>query len=185
MKVLKNISTIISAIFTIALFLFVIAMQIQPETTSSFVGYQFYTVLTDSMEPVIPTYSLVLSKILDPQDEVKPGEIVTFRADRFGKEMIFTHYLKQTETGEDGITYYRTQGADAPHYDNYQTTREDLIGTYVFHIPYLGKIFLFLKSKYGLILAGELLVIWLVNITIKTRWKEKGQGIKEKQQPSS
>lgn len=180
MKLFKKITTFMSAIVTIALLVFVISMQLYPEETSRVVGYRFYTVLTNSMEPVIPTYSLVFSKMIDEDDPLPPDTIVTFKANRFGQDILLTHYFRETMIGQDGNVYYRTQGATAPDYDNYETSRSDIIGKYVFHIPYLGKIFLFLQSKFGFVMYAELFVIWLVNKTIKTRWDEKAQEKKIK-----
>lgn len=176
MKGLKKITKIINAMFTIALLVFFVFMRLDAEKTSKFIGYQFYTVLTDSMEPVIPTFSFVLSELVDENTELQPGDIVTFHADRFGVDTVFTHYLKEIEQ-VDGETYYRTQGANAPdHYDNYDTTRDDIVGVYRFHIPYLGRIALFLQSEYGLLMMGEILIIWLINVTIRTRWDEENIG---------
>lgn len=173
MKKLKKITSIMSAIVLIALFVFVVCMQINPDETSRVIGFRFYTVLTDSMEPVIPTYSLVFSKMVDEDDEIKPNDIVTFKANRFGEDILLTHYFRKTQYGDDGNLYYRTQGATADDYDNYETSRSDIIGTYVFHIPYLGKIFLFMQSKFGFLLYAELLVILLINKTILARMEEK------------
>lgn len=173
MKKLKKITSIMSAIILIALFVFVVCMQIYPDQTSRVIGFRFYTVLTDSMEPVIPTYSLVFSKMVDKDDEIKANDIVTFKANRFGEDILLTHYFRKTQIGNDGNLYYRTQGANADDYDNYETSRSDIIGNYVFHIPYLGKIFLFLQSKFGFLLYAELLVIFLINKTILSRMEEK------------
>ncbi len=64
----------------IALLVFVVCMQMYPENTSRVVGFRFYTVLTNSMEPIIPTYSLVFSKMIDEDEEIAPDTIVTFKA---------------------------------------------------------------------------------------------------------
>lgn len=175
MKLLKKIISFMSAVLVIALLVFTICMQLYPKETSSIVGFRFYTVLTNSMEPVIPTYSLVFSKIIDEKETIDPNTIVTFQANRFGQDILLTHYFRKTQVGEDGNTYYRTQGATAPNYDNYETKRSDIIGKYIFHIPYLGKIILFLQSKFGFVMYAELFVIWLINKTIKTRWVEKDE----------
>ena len=55
----------------------------------------------------------------------------------------------------------------------YLVERKDIIGTYVFHIPYVGKFVLFLKSKYGFIWIMEVALIMLVNRLIAARWEEK------------
>lgn len=57
--------------------------------------------------------------------------------------------------------------------DVYETKRSDLIGTYVFHIPYVGKVPLFFKSKFVFIWLGELVIIFLINILIRLLWGDK------------
>lgn len=175
MKQWKKLSTIMVIIIVFMLSIFVIMMKIQPETISQFIGYRFYVVLSDSMEPVIPTYSLVFSKMLNEDETIDPNTIVTFQANRFGKEVLLTHYFKETQACDHGVCY-RTQGAEAPNYDSYETTREDLVGTYVFHVPYIGKFILFLQSKFGLVLCGELMIIWLIHKTILMKWEEDAYG---------
>lgn len=176
MKQWKKISTILVIVIVFVLSAFVIMMKTKPETISQFIGYRFYVVLTDSMEPVIPTYSLVFSKMLEEDEQIDPNTIVTFQANRFGKDILLTHYFKETQSCLDGEVCYRTQGAEAPNYDQYETTRADLVGTYVFHIPFIGKIILFLQSKFGLLLCGELMIIWLIQKTILLKWEEETYG---------
>lgn len=168
----------------VSLILFIASMYIYPEKTSQFIGYRFYTVLTDSMEPTIPTNSLVLTKVLPKEQALKPNTIITFKANRFGEHILLTHYFRKTQE-KDGITYYRTQPEgkdikDESTYDMYETKRSDIIGTYVIHVPYVGKIILFLQSKFGLLMFAELIIIWLVNKLVKTKWEEK-----EKKQASN
>lgn len=148
-----------------------------PDQVTKLVGYRFYTVLTDSMEPTIPTYSLVLTKLIPETETIQPDSIVTFKANRFGDDILLTHYFRETQIGEDGNTYYRTQAEGKDFYDNYETKRSDIIGTYVFHVPFIGKIFLFLRSQFGFIFYGELLVIFLINKLIRTRWEEKEKAL--------
>lgn len=158
-------------------FLFLVLIGIYPEEISQTIGFRFYAVLTNSMEPVIPTFSLVFSKMVDNNEVIQPNSIVTFKAKRFGEDVLLTHYFRETQV-KDGITYYRTQGATAPAYDNYETIRSDIIGEYVFHVPYVGKVILFLQSPFGFVMYGELAVIFFVNKLVKARWDEKA---KEKQ----
>lgn len=184
MQLRKKWLKLISAALLTVLLSCLLSAVFWPEKTSQFIGYRFYTVLTDSMEPIIPTHSLVFSKRIDEDEPLQPDTIVTFHANRFGKDILLTHYFKKTQV-KDGITYYRTQGASAKDYDNYETTRSDIIGKYMFHIPYLGKIFLFLKSPFGLLMYAELAVIFLINRVIRTRWEEKDKEIKEKEKALS
>lgn len=180
---MKLISKFIKNIFftiVILLITFISSMYLYPEKTAQILGFRFYTVLTDSMEPTIPTYSLVLSKLVSEHDEIIPNSIITFKADRFGENILITHYFRG-EQEKDGITYYRTQAEgrdanDVSTYDSYETMRSDIVGTYLFHVPYIGKIILFLQSKFGFLMYALLFIIYLLNKLLKARWDEKEAG---------
>lgn len=147
-----------------------------PGATETYMPFRLYTVLTDSMSPRIPPMSLVLVRQVasDAPLELQPEQIITFRAERFGTEIIQTHRFSHTEWDEElGQTIYRTHPEQTTALDFYKTTREDILGMYVFSVPYLGKVLLFLKSRWGLLLLGEELIIFLVNQLIKARWEEQ------------
>lgn len=160
--------------FTIgSLIIFVIAMTFYPEKTSQLVGFRFYIVLTDSMEPTIPTNSFVMTNVLPKDAEIVPNSIITFKVHKGEKEYLYTHYFRET-IQNDGNTFYITQPeGKIDEYDPYETTRNDIIGTYLFHIPYLGKILLFLKSPFGFIMYGELFVVFLINRLVLAKWEER------------
>ena len=138
LKLIKKIPNIL----LVVLALYFVLIKMYPERVKTFLGYQTFVILTDSMEPVIPTGSAVLVKNLKDDEEPKEGDIVSFRVDRLGEDAVFTHYYRGTETEEDGSIRYLTQGATAERPDDYITHRQDIIGTYVFHIPYAGRIVL-------------------------------------------
>ena len=175
MKILFKIFKKAFYLIIIFLILFILIMLITPEKINNILDYKFYSVLTNSMEPEIPTYSLVCIKKFKKDEiiDLKPQQIITFHANRFGENIIITHHFNKTEITEDGTIIYRTNAAGKENLDNYETTRDDLIGTYIFHIPYIGKFILFLKSKFGFILYGELIIIFLINSLIRTLWEEK------------
>lgn len=175
MKILSKILKKSFYLIIIFLILFILIMLITPEKINNILDYKFYSVLTNSMEPEIPTYSLVCIKKFKKDEiiDLKPQQIITFHANRFGENIIITHHFNKTEITEDGTIIYRTNAAGKENLDNYETTRDDLIGTYIFHIPYIGKFILFLKSKFGFILYGELIIIFLINSLIRTLWEEK------------
>lgn len=154
-----------------------------PRVTEKHMPFRLYTVLTDSMSPAVPPMSLVLVRQVAPDAplELEPEQIITFRANRFGKEIIQTHRFSHTEWDEEmGETIYRTHPQRTTDLDFYETTREDILGVYVLSVPYLGKVLLFLKSPWGLILLGEQLVIYLLNQLVKARWSEKTEETEKK-----
>ena len=180
-NVIKRIANIVFVVVVLLLAAYTFLMAKYPEETAQITGYRLYAVLTDSMEPRIPTFSLVCTEVLDPEEplHLKKGDIITFKADRFGDDILLTHHFNKTEKDFQGNTIYRTNAEGKDNLDMYKTLRKDIIGTYVLHIPFIGKIFLFLKSKFGILLYAELAVIWLFNKTIRTRWAEKEQVLKK------
>lgn len=174
-KTIKKVSKIMYVGFLLSMIAYMVAMYFYPTQVSQFIGYKFYVVLSDSMEPQIPTFSLICTKVEPPTKELnlKKDDIITFYADRFDKNIIVTHHFNQTDKDISGNTIYRTNAQGKTELDMYRTERKDIIGTYAFHIPYVGKLFLFLKSKYGALMLAEIFTIMLINRTIQARWAEK------------
>lgn len=130
-----------------------------------------YNVLTDSMEPKIKPDSLILVKTYREGMTIKKGDIITFRAKRFGEDVIITHRFSHTEINGDGQIIYRTHPEQSEVLDPYETTQDDLLGIYIIHFPYIGKVPLFLKSSFGFLWLCEMLLILLVRQKILVRWE--------------
>lgn len=154
---------------------YAIMLKAAPDTARRLLPYSSYIIKTDSMVPTIPVGSLVISQRLEPDESIEPGTIITFHANRFGDDIILTHYFREIQ-GIDGQLCYRTQAEEAPDYDNYQTHRDDIIGTYVFHVPYVGRMVEFLSSPYGLIMLVALILIWLLNRFMRSRMGHVDKG---------
>lgn len=178
----KAVGLIKAGIFWLALALAVFCVLVGlflPGVAEKYMPFRLYTVLTDSMSPNVPPMSLVLVRQI-PQDaplELQEGQIITFRAERFGKQIIQTHRFSHTEWDEElGQMIYRTHPQHTTEPDFYKTTRQDILGIYIGSAPWLGKILLFLKSPWGLLLLGEELIIYLVHKLLKARWEEQPSG---------
>lgn len=178
MKRVRLIPNILFGLLLGAAGLYLAAYSLWPQALEQYLPYRFYTVLTDSMAPYMPPMSLVLVRQIPPDAplELAPEQIVTFRADRFGRQIIQTHRFSHTEWDEElDRTIYRTHPESTTALDFYKTTREDILGVYVFHLPWLGKVMLFLQSPWGLVLLSEQVVIFLINQLIRARWAEQEQ----------
>lgn len=158
MKIIKRIGSLMSTILLIIIIGVSICIYLNPDKSADIIGYRTYTVLTDSMEPIIPVGSLVISRSLDEGEEPQPNDIITFHANRFGQDILLTHYFAEKDD-VDGNVYYRTHANGINDYDPYNTTYDDLKGIYVYHVPYIGKAMLFVSSPYGI---GLLIVIFLL-----------------------
>ena len=117
-------------------------------------GLQVFTVVSGSMEPDYPVGSLIYVKEIDPYD-VEPKQVITFalpngtpsthRVVRIDADNQLFYTKGDTNDNEDG----------AVHFNN-------LIGTPVFVIPYLGFVAYFIQhppGTYIAIAAGAILLI--------------------------
>jgi signal peptidase I len=105
-----------------------------------------YVVQSGSMEPGIPTGSIILSL---PSDLYQPGDVITFAADGDSK-MLVTHRLN-FKVFENGNTKYITSGDANEDFDRWEVTKENIVGKVVMTIPYAGYAIDFAKTPQGFI----------------------------------
>lgn len=127
-------------------------------------GLKGFVVLSGSMEPVYHTGSVIYVKSADA-DALEAGEVITFYAT--GKTVATHRIIEVVE--EDGNIRYRTKGDANEIADGSLVDSEDIIGTPVFSIPYLGYALSYIQSppgKYVAIAAGAwiLLLVFLPSL---------------------
>ena len=68
-----------------------------PQQVGRLLPFRCYVVLSQSMEPTIPTFSLVLVRQVSPDASLtlEPEQIITFRANRFGEQITEDVYKRQ------------------------------------------------------------------------------------------
>lgn len=119
------------------------------------------------------THSLVLVKSYEDTMEIETGDILVFLANRFGEQLMMMHRFSHTEVDETGEMVYRTHPEGSDTLDQYETKREDIVGIYVCHIPYVGKWIVFFKSAFGFLWVCQMTVILLVKKWVLAKWEEK------------
>ena len=158
-KIKKGIQILIVALLCFIAILFVGA-------ATPWVGdYQTMTVLSGSMEPEIKSGSVA---VISPQDSYQAGDIITFST---GRNLPSTHRITDKETTDTG-PIYKTKGDANPTGDLESVTKEDVLGGFVFSIPYLGYVVEFAKTGYGFALLILLPAIWIISGEIKNIYKE-------------
>ncbi len=160
----------------ICLSLFVLILRFMGETPSVF-GYSSYYVLTESMEPEIMAGDLILCRYTEPS-ELKVGDIVTYNG-RSGElnGKIITHKIVDI----DG-DIFTTQGVanDVP---DPQIRSSQILSRYVATIPFAGKIFSLINSKFGFIFLIVtplgLLIINEISTIVKAFKEDKEEHLSE------
>lgn len=114
-----------------------------------FFGYQFFRVLTSSMQPAISESTCIITKET-PQDELKVGDIITFVSedpDIYG--YYNTHRIYEI-IEENGETKYVTKGDANPVPDEEKVSYSQITGVLVGEVPggkLIGKFFELLSNN--------------------------------------
>lgn len=159
MKTKKNrknpVAAICSALGTLLLIIIVVACL--PLTVPKVFGYEMYTVISGSMEPSIPTGSLVYIKDMEPQD-VADGDVIAFYGGH-DSNAIITHRVVKNRVvmGE-----FVTKGDANEKEDMNPIPYMNFLGRVELSIPVVGELAQMLTSMEGKIAAGTLIGVAVV-----------------------
>jgi len=176
-NILEDIKIYGSMILIGALLLYITTAIFVPDLTLKIFRYQPYTVITESMEPVMNVNDVIIVKNFN-LDEAKVGDVITFRADidYNGTEEIITHYIYSINTIEDETVirthrHFENDSQIVP--DTWLISPNQVIGTYAYQIPYLGFVMNFLKSIYGIATISINIILIGTAIYINKRGKKR------------
>ncbi len=183
-KVLKY--TGIGVLLAILALLVVNAMLsvFMPHYYPTFGGYRLISIISDSMEPTIPTGHMIVVKKPESEekDNIQAGAVITFEiADEDGNIQLFTHrVVAVTKNPNTGETSYITKGDNKKitTNDKFRPDYSDVVGIYTGrHCAFFGYLFGFLQSTWGAILLILILfvivVAWIVMAYVKRNEKRK------------
>lgn len=138
-----NFATNVLLVVMIMAFVSVIALKMS--------GFQLFTVMSGSMEPVLPVGSVVLVEPTSYND-IKVGDDVTFVVGE--EKVVVTHRVIEKNDENQTVT---TKGVanDVP---DEPIPQEAIIGLVKADIPAVGKVLYFLSTMQGKICAGITLV---------------------------
>ncbi len=143
----QKLSWFLEGFFLILLLLVTILIYV-PEQSEHLLHIRMIQVTSKNKEKAIEQDSLIFVKTFKENEEPKNNTLISFRAERFGESVILTHMFVKSEV-RNQETFYITQAPDSSYYDTYETRHEDLVGSYLFHMKYMGRVYEFLQSSYG------------------------------------
>lgn len=109
-----------------------------------------YTIISGSMEPAIKTLDVVLDVKVDKPEDIKIGDVITFKStSSISEDLVVTHRVIGITQNEDGEYEYTTKGDWNPTSDPSTAKFSHVIGKVVMRFPQLGQIQFFLASKMG------------------------------------
>ena len=157
----QKLSWILEGFFLILLLLVTILIYV-PEQSEHLLHIRMIQVTGKNKEKAIEQDSLIFVKTFKENEEPKNNTLISFRAERFGELVILTHMFVKSEV-RNQETFYITQAPDSSYYDTYETRHEDLVGSYLFHMKYMGRVYEFLQSSYGKITYAVVLGVCILS----------------------
>ena len=125
-------------------------------------GWQVFTVVSGSMEPVYHVGDLLYVRPTDPAD-LQPGDVITFVMNE--QLVVGTHRVVEVEdTGER--LYFYTKGDANAAMDAAPVAQENVLGTPVFSIPLLGYVAAFVQQPPGSYVAVAVGAVLLVLVLL-------------------
>lgn len=115
-------------------------------------GREVFIIIGGSMEPSIPTGSLVVTSPTDAM-AIVVGDVVTIRADN---AVVVTHRVTQVLDLPDG-RFFEVKGDANEAVDGGLVPARAIVGTVDLHVPYAGFAKAFLSKPAGLIAALSVL----------------------------
>ena len=125
--------------------------------STRFFGYQYFEVLTGSMQSMIPQGSLVITREV-PSGEIKAGDVITFL--RSDEEKI-THQVIEVvpDYNGAGTPGFRTKGTDNPEPDPDIVDVRNVIGVVKAHVGGLGFMLRYIADNIKYVFLAFILII--------------------------
>ncbi len=168
-KIVRGVITAIAVVMIVfALFAILTVVMTKPGQAPSILGYSMFRVLSGSMEPEIPTNSMIVVRHVAPS-EVREDDVISFySSDPSLRGAVNTHRVLSVEK-TNGIYIFRTKGDANLIPDEFPTSGNDLIGVVVFSSLFMGQLVRLLSNPLVFIpiIMGPLLALLFLNL-VKT-----------------
>ena len=115
---------------------------------TNLMGIRFFSMSTNSMESVIPTGSLLITKSVSPETLLE-GDIITFyNADGLSITHKIRYILPNYQNS--GKAAFATQGVENESLDREIVMPDQVLGKVIFHIPRLGSMLMSIRAVLGI-----------------------------------
>lgn len=135
--------------------LFAVALTLIAGRAGLPIGFQFFSVITGSMESAIPVGSIVITKrgssnIISPVEiyHYRIGDVITFALQ---DKTVVTHRITE-QINNGGLIQYRTKGDANETADDQLVKESKIIGKVVWSVPLVGFLINFAKQPAGYLL---------------------------------
>lgn len=174
-KILRVAVNVLSTVVILfAVFVLLTVLLSHGSKAPSVLGYSAFRVVSGSMEPTLPTDTMIFVHRVEPED-VEVGDVISFiSSDPSLDGNVNTHRVVAV-TEEDGELAFQTKGDANNMPDVYLTKGSDLIGVLVFSSPVLGKIVRLASNPliFAPLIVVPLLVMLILNMVKSVKLTKK------------
>lgn len=128
--------------------------------------YKIMCVLSGSMSPTFNAGDVVVGKTINTHD-LQQGDIITFRFEN----SLTTHRVINV-INKDGKLSFITKGDNNNVEDLELVNEEYIISKYLFRIPVLGFVIMFMKGTAGIVIIWTLIVFFIISNMYKRKQKK-------------
>lgn len=165
-KFAANLINIVSlGIIALAVLVLLNVVMTRSGEVPSMMGYSVFRVMTGSMEPTIPTNSVIVTHAVEP-GEIGVGDVISyFSRDPALNGAVNTHRVMEVSTDGDTIIF-ETRGDANNANDLYPPSADEIIGKVVFSSHFLGVVVRLISNPlvfFPLILL-PLLIVLILNL---------------------
>lgn len=151
------INVIINVILVIAILIAAVCTYVSFVSTSgngvpNLLGYEIFSVQTDSMYPTLQAGDLVIDRAIRDTSSLRKGDIITYWTVIGGERVLNTHRINEIY---DGGTYriFETKGDNNNAADALTVHESEVVGVYSSHVAGLGKVLDYLQTSTGFLIV--------------------------------
>ena len=154
-KIINTVSTIFSYVALVVLFIvaafliFYITSNAIAKATKRRPIMSLFTIVSPSMEPYIMVYDVIVDTRVSNEDSLKVGDVITFYSSSIDTgDFTVTHRIHEIIESPDGKKYI-TKGDNNQNVDAGYIMFKDIVGKERFKLSGLGRVQVFIASKFG------------------------------------
>lgn len=155
LKILENIGFIIIMVI-MSMLLFITAQSRITGKEPSLLGHRIYIVDSGSMSPTMQVDSMIIVRELK-KEEIVPKDIITYYG--HNEESRITHRVMEVNNNGESFV---TKGDANQVNDPLPLDGNKLIGKVVMVIPFIGRIFRMLSTRFAMAIVISIGILWMI-----------------------
>ncbi len=180
---LRSVATVLSVVALVVAAVLAVLMVLP-----TLLGFERYVIISGSMDPTIPTGSVVYDEVV-PVADLEVGDIITFvPPPEYGVDEPVTHRIVEIGTAPEdtstaGQPLFHTKGDANESRDAWAMVLDAPEQARVkYHLPYVGYVYLFLSNRTVQLLLIGLPALAIATLMVVTLWRVSGQAVLEERQ---